>query len=347
MADRLELHWHSRSGPDDLAGFCGVYPVARAHLDCRSDLWLWSASWLAGIDAGVPATAVTGPSPQRKRSPAAGRRCPGCTGARSRTCDLGVRFGGTGSRQQTLRKQLIFLDFPTFFLLPPTATGITLFISASDWRGAEGYEDRQMNTTYSQEKIAALMGIKEPIHTSEWIVAAHVIDGILENDDINGCGFGDWTVSLALETYATETFLANESIDANDVDWEVVQAAVKEALNVLNSPEGFTLINQNDGYVWACGATLDDAKAELGKAIGHKHHFVEITRQQYEDFGHTFHQGYDYDERRYTEDQCKYLVVRGPLPEGGWEARDGHHVVHLGEIDSYQMASWLLEKEAA
>lgn len=74
MADRLDLHWHSRSGPEDLAGFCGVYPVARAYLDCRSGLWLWSASWLAGIDPGVPATAVRGPSPLPKRPPAAGRR---------------------------------------------------------------------------------------------------------------------------------------------------------------------------------------------------------------------------------------------------------------------------------
>jgi hypothetical protein len=48
---RMALHWHPRSGPDDLAGFIGVYPVARAHRDCRSGLWLWSASWLAGIGA--------------------------------------------------------------------------------------------------------------------------------------------------------------------------------------------------------------------------------------------------------------------------------------------------------
>jgi hypothetical protein len=204
-----------------------------------------------------------------------------------------------------------------------------------------------MNTTFSQDKIAALMGIEEPTHTSEWIVAAHVIDGMLENNDANRCGFGDWTVSLALETYATETFLANEIIDADEINWEAVQAAVKEALKVLNSPEGFTLINENDGYVWACGSTLEEAKAELKKATGHEHHFVEITRQQYEDVGYKFHQGYDYDERRYTENQCKYLVVRGPLPKGGWEAHDGHHVVHLGEIDSYQMASWSLEQEAA
>jgi hypothetical protein len=38
MTDRFELHWHSRSGPGDLAGFCGVYPVARAHRDYRSGL---------------------------------------------------------------------------------------------------------------------------------------------------------------------------------------------------------------------------------------------------------------------------------------------------------------------
>lgn len=78
MADRLELHWHSRSGPDDLAGFCEVYPVARAHLDCRSGLWLWSVSWLAGIDARVLPTTVEGPSLRRKRQLTVGLRCQGC-----------------------------------------------------------------------------------------------------------------------------------------------------------------------------------------------------------------------------------------------------------------------------
>lgn len=48
---RTHLHWHNRSGPEDLAGFLGLYPVARAYRDCRSGVWMWSASWLAGIGA--------------------------------------------------------------------------------------------------------------------------------------------------------------------------------------------------------------------------------------------------------------------------------------------------------
>lgn len=201
-----------------------------------------------------------------------------------------------------------------------------------------------MNLTFGQDKIEALMGIKAPIHSDEWTIAAHVVDGILENDDHNGCGFGDWTVSFAVETYATETFLDDEVIVADDVNWEAVRAAVGEALKVLNSPEGFTLISQNSGFVVECGSTLEEAKAKLEKATGYEHSFVEITRQQYNDFRYKF-ADYDYDERRHLSDQGKFLVVRGPLPEGGWEAHDGHHVLHIGEIDSYQMVSW--EKEAA
>lgn len=51
MTSRIGLHWHRRSGPEDVAGFLGLYPVARAYRDCRSGLWLWSATWLAGIGA--------------------------------------------------------------------------------------------------------------------------------------------------------------------------------------------------------------------------------------------------------------------------------------------------------
>lgn len=204
-----------------------------------------------------------------------------------------------------------------------------------------------MNLTYGQDKIESLMGVKAPIHSDEWTIAANVVDGMLENDDQNGVGFGDWTVSLAVETYAAETFLADEGIDAADVDWEAVQAAVGEAIKVLTAPEGITLINKNDGYVWACGSTLEEAKAALDKATGNEHEFVEITRQQYEDLGYKFHVDYDYDERRYLTAQTKFQVVRGPLPEGGWEVHDGHHVLNIGEVDSHQMACWSLEKEAA
>lgn len=51
MPSRIGLHWHARSGPEDLAGFMGLYPVARAYRDCRSGLWLWTATWVSGIGA--------------------------------------------------------------------------------------------------------------------------------------------------------------------------------------------------------------------------------------------------------------------------------------------------------
>lgn len=50
MTSRLALGWHERSGPSDIAGFLGAFPVARAYRDA-SGFWVWSASWLAGIDA--------------------------------------------------------------------------------------------------------------------------------------------------------------------------------------------------------------------------------------------------------------------------------------------------------
>ena len=49
MTNRLDLAWEERSGPADIVGFIGAWPVARAYRDVRSSCWLWSATWLSGI----------------------------------------------------------------------------------------------------------------------------------------------------------------------------------------------------------------------------------------------------------------------------------------------------------
>lgn len=46
---RIDLAWEERSGPADIVGFIGAWPVARAYRDVRSSCWLWSATWLSGI----------------------------------------------------------------------------------------------------------------------------------------------------------------------------------------------------------------------------------------------------------------------------------------------------------
>lgn len=179
-----------------------------------------------------------------------------------------------------------------------------------------------MNIRISQEKLSALMSHKEPVGV-EWTVAAHVIDGVLDNDDLHGAGFRDWTPQLAVETYADENFLEREEIDADDIEWDDVLAAVGEALRVLQLPTGVTLVESESVAVYACGADLDAAKADFVRQLG-EHRFEPVT-------GAAFN---------------RLIVVSGPMPDGGWEAMDAERVLALGEIEGHLLAR-PVEREAA
>ena len=84
MTERIGLHWHDRSGPCDVAGFCGVYPVARAYRDARSGEWIWTAAWLAGI--GARGSAADKVEAIRAAEEAVGRWV-GLTGLTEETCN--------------------------------------------------------------------------------------------------------------------------------------------------------------------------------------------------------------------------------------------------------------------
>lgn len=180
-----------------------------------------------------------------------------------------------------------------------------------------------MHLTYSRARLDALMGGRLPEGADEIDIARHVIDGMIKNEDLNRCGFTDWTAGLAVTTYADEHFIAREELDADEIDWVSVYAAVDEALRMLKLPEGITLIESNSWDVWACGRDLDGAKADFGRQLG-PHAFEETT----------------------SRSQDRFLVIRGPMPEGGWEASDGDRVLMMGTLEGHLLAH-AIAREAA
>ncbi len=102
-----------------------------------------------------------------------------------------------------------------------------------------------MQLTFSQDRNIALMGDQEPDGSDECRIAMHVVDALLENEDSHEGDFHQWTSELAVGTWADGHFLEREEIDAGAIDWKAVDAAVKEALRVLNMPVGNTHVGSN------------------------------------------------------------------------------------------------------
>lgn len=173
-----------------------------------------------------------------------------------------------------------------------------------------------MRLTFSQDKIIALMGRHEPDGSDECRIAMHIIDALLENKESYEKEFGVWTTALAVEVWCDDLFLSRQGLDAGEIDWEAVHRAVGEALSVLKLPTGVTLVASDSWRVFACGGDLDAARNHLQEVSGVPLCFESVTRKQH---GH-------------------YIVVRGPMPAGGWEADDAERVLKVGEIEDYLLA---------
>ncbi len=178
-----------------------------------------------------------------------------------------------------------------------------------------------MQLTFSQDRIIALMGNQEPKGSDECRIAMHIVDALLENKDSYGDDFHQWTSELAVEIWADEHFLEREEIEASEIDWNEVDAAVKEALRILNMPVGTTLVESNSWLVYACGDDLEGAQKDLIAALGISLSFEAASRDQVD----------------------RYIIVKGPVPEGGWTADDAPRVLAMGGIDGYLMARQLTE----
>ena len=118
-------------------------------------------------------------------------------------------------------------------------------------------------------KLEALTGSVYLDDSDSGCVAAHVIDGIIDNEDCNGPGtYSDWTAAYAVELYADEHFLSPEGLYAEHIDWDGVRSAVAEALRVLQLPLGVVLVNADDGKIHAIGTDTAAARAEIDAVAG-------------------------------------------------------------------------------
>lgn len=177
-----------------------------------------------------------------------------------------------------------------------------------------------MGTTVDIGKLEALAGTDCLGMTDDGLVAAHVIDGIIDNEDCNGPGtYPTWTAAHAVELYADEAYLEREGYDAADIDWDGVRSAVAEALRVLQLPIGVVLVNGDDALIHSLGADLTAAQAEVEKIVGSALVWEEVSRREF-------------DGNAVASAAGRYIAYIAPI--GDWSAGDTWRVKKLADRKS-------------
>ena len=101
------------------------------------------------------------------------------------------------------------------------------------------------------------------------LVASTVIEGLLDNEDVNGPGtFVGRDVQHAIELYADETCLQAAGLEPRQVKWDEVAAAVSEMLRIASAPVGAVLVNIDAHKVFAHARSSEEARNEIDAIAG-------------------------------------------------------------------------------
>jgi hypothetical protein len=165
------------------------------------------------------------------------------------------------------------------------------------------------------DSVIALTGSLDLEEFDSGWVAAHVIDGAIDNEDCNGPGtFPIWTAEYAVETYADAAFLERDGYQAADIDWKGVRSVVAEALGVLQAPHGVVLVGGDDALVQAAGADIAAAQAEIERGAGQPLDWEQVSQREF-------------DDSVCDRADGRYISYRAPLFD--WEANDAWRVQRL------------------
>jgi hypothetical protein len=188
-------------------------------------------------------------------------------------------------------------------------------------------------TTTAIEKIAALCGSFSITESDSGYVAAHVVDGLIDNEELNGPGtYPAWTAAYAVEVYADAAFLEREGYEASELDWDGIKSAVAEALRVLQSPQGVVLVNADDALVHVVGADLAAAQAEIERiGGGDPLDWEQLSKREFEDSACD-----DADGR--------FIAYRAPLLD--WEASEAWRVQRLATGVEYWIDCYRVQEAA-
>jgi hypothetical protein len=178
-----------------------------------------------------------------------------------------------------------------------------------------------METRFSIERINALMGSARPREHEADMLATWVIDGILDNEDLNGPEtYETWTVDYAIETYGENFRDATGVSEDVDIDGGQVRTAVAAALGMLieleQTQEGVVLVNTDAGRVEIVASTLQAAQDDVeGMAL------VPLEWEQ-------LHGGARWSQQKVGTRYAAYLI-----PMIDWAADDATRVAILAAED--------------